>query len=176
MKSQDENIAYIGLGSNKGDRVAYLNNSINNLNNDYDIKIVKLSNLYETKPFGLNQQDNFCNAAAKLVTSLTPQKLLKRIKQVEEISGRTKSEKWGPREIDIDLLLFNDLIFSNEFISLPHEGIIYRDFVLQPLCDLDPDLIHPVLNRKLSNILAELKEKYIIKILPENLYISGKIN
>ncbi|HSL89052.1 MAG TPA: 2-amino-4-hydroxy-6-hydroxymethyldihydropteridine diphosphokinase, partial [Ignavibacteriaceae bacterium] len=76
-----------------------------------------------------------------------------------------------PREIDIDLLLYNDLIFSNDFISLPHKGIIYRDFVLQPLCELDPESIHPETNEKLCFILKKLEDKFIIKILSEKLFI-----
>lgn len=176
MKSVPENIVYIGLGSNKGNRLSFLNYSIAALSKIENIRILKVSSVYETKPFGIEDQNNFFNAAAKLATFLDPQSFLKIIKQLEEKLGRTESKKWGPREIDIDILLFNDLIFSNEFISLPHKGIIYRDFVLQPLCELEPGLVHPVLNQKLTEILAEIKEKYIINRIPEIIDIPGQIN
>ncbi|MFO7526836.1 MAG: 2-amino-4-hydroxy-6-hydroxymethyldihydropteridine diphosphokinase [Ignavibacteriaceae bacterium] len=176
MKAVPENIVYIGLGSNKGDRLSYLKNSIAALNEIDSLKILKVSSVYETKPFGMEDQNNFFNAAVKLTTYLDPKSLLKVIKQVEDKLGRSESKKWGPREIDIDILLFNDLIFSDEFISLPHKGIIYRDFVLQPLCELEPGLVHPVLNLKLTEILAEIEEKYIINKIPEIPDLSGQIN
>lgn len=176
MDDSEKNIAYIGLGSNKGDRLNYLHSSLIKLSLEKELKIILVSSIYETKPFGITEQDNFYNAAAKLETVLSPERLFQKLKKTEMELGRTFTEKWGPREIDIDLLLYNDLIISNDFISLPHKGIIYRDFVLEPLCELEPELIHPELNKKFSVILSEIKEKYIVKRISEKLFIPGQIN
>ncbi|MCJ7555146.1 MAG: 2-amino-4-hydroxy-6-hydroxymethyldihydropteridine diphosphokinase [Ignavibacteriaceae bacterium] len=176
MNSNSGNIAFIGLGSNKGDRLNYLQSSLIKLSSIKNIKIVSVSSVYETKPLGISTQDNFYNAAAKLETDLDAEKLFEKLKEIEVELGRTFTEKWGPREIDLDLLLYNHLIFSNDFISLPHKGIIYRDFVLQPLFELEPELVHPELNKKLSIILLELEEKFVVKIIPEKLFIPGQNN
>lgn len=171
MDDLNKNIAYIGLGSNKGDRLGYLQSAINELNSANDVNIETVSSVYEAKPFGLTEQNNFFNAAVKLSTTLFPAELFHILKAVEQNLGRTFIKRWGPREIDIDLLLFNDLIFSNDFISLPHKGIIYRDFVLQPLCEIAPELIHPETKEKLIHIFAKIEDKFVIKILPEKLFI-----
>lgn len=171
MNNSYENIVFIGLGSNKGDRLNSLQNAVNRLSLVKGVKIEVASSVYESKPFGINEQNNFYNAAVKLKTVLTPIALFKQVKQIEKDLGRTFTEKWGPREIDIDLLLYNDLIFSNDFISLPHKGIVYRDFVLQPLCEIDPELSHPETKDKLKLFLTRLEDKYVIKILPEKLFI-----
>lgn len=166
-----ENFAYIGLGSNKGDKFKYLQLSLQKLGSDKNISIEKISPVYESKPFGNVEQGNFLNAAVKLKTNYSHTDLLKMLQQTEISIGRTNSVNWGPREIDIDLLLYNGLILSDDFISLPHKGIIYRDFVLKPLTDIEPELIHPVLKEKLNAILLKLPERYIIKKLPEKLFV-----
>jgi 2-amino-4-hydroxy-6-hydroxymethyldihydropteridine diphosphokinase len=166
------NNVFIGLGSNKGNRLGYLQNALLELTAEGNIVVKNVSSVYETRPFGIIEQNNFYNAAVNITTDLTPIDLFKKLKNIEQKLGRTFKTKWGPREIDIDLLLYNDLIFSNDFISLPHKGIIYRDFVLQPLCELEPELIHPETKEKLCFILAKLEDKFIIKILPEKLFIS----
>lgn len=171
MACNFENITFIGLGSNKGNKLFYLSEALVKISMIKGVKLVSISSVYETKPFGIAEQNNFLNAAAKLETVLEPMPLLEKLKEIEKELGRISSEKWGPREIDIDLLFYNDLIFSNDFISLPHKGIIYRDFVLQPLCEIEPELVHPELNKKLSVILLEVKEKFIIKKIPEKLFI-----
>jgi 2-amino-4-hydroxy-6-hydroxymethyldihydropteridine diphosphokinase len=168
-----EHIAFIGLGSNKGDRLKYLKSAIDKLKSLNKVRLVNISSIYETKPFGIIKQNDFYNAAIKIETSLTAIELFTELKKTEIELGRTFMEKWGPREIDIDLLLFDDLVFSNDFISLPHKGIIYRDFALQPLVEIDPELIHPELNKKLSVILSEISERFIIKKISEKLFIAG---
>lgn len=166
-----KNIAFIGLGSNKGNRLLYISEALLKISLIEKVSLLSVSSVYETKPLGIQKQDNFFNAAAKLETELDPMDLMIKLKDIEKGLGRIYSERWGPREIDIDLLFYNDLIFSNDFISLPHKGIIYRDFVLQPLCEIEPELIHPELNKKINVILSELKEKFIIKKVPEKLFI-----
>lgn len=170
------NIVYIGLGSNKGDRMKFLQLAVNKLAENKKIMIEKISPVYESRPFGSVEQNKFLNAAVKLRTNFSPEDLLKLLKQTEDDIGRVNNVKWGPREIDIDLLFYNSLILSDEFISLPHKGVIYRDFVLKPLTDIEPELIHPVHKKKLSSILLQVTERYIVKKLPEKLLIQELYN
>lgn len=171
MNNTYKNIVFIGLGSNKGDRLKLIQNAVIRLSLIKNVAVEVTSSIYESKPFGISEQNNFYNAVVKISTDLTPVKLLGELKQIEKDLGRTITEKWGPREIDMDLLLYNDLIFSDDFISLPHKGIVYRDFVLQPLCEIDPELNHPETKKKFKHYLTSLKDKFVIKILPEKLFI-----
>ncbi|MDD5608559.1 MAG: 2-amino-4-hydroxy-6-hydroxymethyldihydropteridine diphosphokinase, partial [Ignavibacterium sp.] len=105
----------------------------------------------------------------------SPGELLNELKKIEKKIGRIKRERWGPREIDLDILLFNDLIFSDEIITLPHKGIINRDFVLFPLVEIEPEIIDPVYNRRYKDFIDELESKHILKILYDKL-ITENIN
>ncbi len=170
MKDVNINIAYIGIGSNEGNKRTNIKSAIDLINEIADCKIEKVSSIYETLPFGDIEQDNFFNAVIKILTKLNPQELFIELKKIEQRLGRIIREKWGPREIDLDVLLFNDLIFSDEIITLPHEGIIYRDFVLVPLIEIEPELIHPVFNKKIVDFVLDLKTKNIINKISEPLF------
>lgn len=146
------NITYIGIGSNKGVRRNFLEAAVDKISLDRLCKIEIVSPIYETKPIGIKDQRNFLNAVIKLVTDYPPSGLFKFLKQIEQELGRNKTFKWGPREIDLDILLYNDLIYTDENITIPHIGITERDFVLIPLCDINPDLVHPGLGIKISEI------------------------
>jgi 2-amino-4-hydroxy-6-hydroxymethyldihydropteridine diphosphokinase len=158
-----KNTTYIGLGANKGDRKKNIQSALEIISSLEGNKIESISSLYESTPYGKEDQDNFLNAVIKLSTSFDFQFLLKKLKEIEVSIGRIFREKWGPREIDLDILFYNNLIFSNEIITLPHEGVIYRDFVLVPLCEIEPELIHPVYNKKVCEFIGELKVKSIIQ-------------
>lgn len=158
-----KNTAYIGLGSNIGDRKKNILSALEIISSLEGNHIESVSSLYESAPYGKEDQDNFLNAVIKLSTSFDFQDLLKKLKEMEIKIGRILREKWGPREIDLDILFYNNLIFSNEIITLPHEGVIYRDFVLVPLCEIEPELIHPVYNKKVCELICELKVKSILK-------------
>jgi 2-amino-4-hydroxy-6-hydroxymethyldihydropteridine diphosphokinase len=170
------NIVFIGLGSNEGDRIGYLASAINEISKVKDCTIEAISSLYESLPFGKSDQNNFINAVIKISTSINHLTLLTQLKEIEKKLGRIKRERWGPREIDIDILFFNDLIFSNEIISLPHKGVIYRDFVLVPLCEIQPDLIHPVFNKSICDFIIDLKVKNIINKFSNSLLTEKKIS
>ncbi len=120
------------------------------------------SSIYETKPYGVKEQDNFLNAVIKISTSSNLSQLFIFLKNIEDELGRKSNTKWGPREIDLDLLFFNDIVYSDEKIIIPHKEIELRDFVLTPLCEIAPDLFHPVLNQKISDICIDEKNKTII--------------
>jgi 2-amino-4-hydroxy-6-hydroxymethyldihydropteridine diphosphokinase len=157
------NTVFIGLGSNVGNRIEKINLAIKEISTISTSKIISVSSFYESTPFGNVKQNNFVNAVVKITTDKDHQSLLKNLKEIEQKLGRIKREKWGPREIDIDILFFNDLIFSNEFITLPHEGVIYRDFVLIPLCEIDAEFVHPVYNKKVCEFIEDLKIKNVIR-------------
>lgn len=163
MNAEKVNTVFIGLGSNVGDRISYIKSALDEISKIIDSKIEVISSLYESKPFGNISQNNFFNAVTKITTNLDHFTLLTQLKKIESKLGRIKRERWGPREIDIDILFFNDLIFSNEIITLPHKGVIYRDFVVIPLCEIEPDLFHPVFNKKICEFVADLKTKNIIR-------------
>ncbi|MGB5894569.1 MAG: 2-amino-4-hydroxy-6-hydroxymethyldihydropteridine diphosphokinase, partial [Ignavibacteriaceae bacterium] len=151
-KEAINNLAYIGIGSNKGNRTDYLISAIEIIDTDPKCKVIVVSSVYETRPFGNKNQDNFLNAVIKITTDYSPFGLYEFLKRIESKLGRQTETKWGPREIDLDILFFNDLIYSDEDITIPHKGIMDRDFVLIPLSEIEPKLIHPVVAKKISEI------------------------
>lgn len=119
---------------------------------DAECEVVAVSSVYETKPFGYKNQDNFLNAVIKIKTKYSLFDLFEFLKQTESKLGRQNEIEWGPREIDLDILFYNDLIYSDENITIPHKGIIDRDFVLVPLSEIEPELIHPIASKRISEI------------------------
>lgn len=176
METQKLNIVYIGLGSNEGNKIDYIQSAINEISKIESCSIEAVSSVYETLPFGNLSQSNFYNAVIKIKTKVDHITLLSKLKDIEKQLGRIKREKWGPREIDIDILFYNNLIFSNEIITLPHEGVIYRDFVLVPLCEIEPELMHPLFNKKVCDFIDDLKIKNIIKKVSFSLITEEKIS
>ena len=168
-----ENISYIALGSNKGDRFEHLTRAIQEIIQDKNNNIENVSSIYETLPYGYKNQGNFYNAVIKIKTSYELIELLDLLKSIENKIGRKESVKWGPREIDIDILFFNDLIFSNNRITVPHKEAAKRDFVLIPLSEIAPDIIHPALNQKICDICIVESEKTVISKIQQKL-TSGK--
>ncbi len=156
------NKVYLGLGSNKGNREQNLKEAVKEINKIEGCKVEKSSSVYETAPYGDVIQDNFLNAVCLCKTDLSPALLLRELKGIEAKLGRTYTEKWGPREIDIDILLYEDLVYRDENISIPHKGIIMRDFVVVPLLELDAEIEHPELKIKLHNVTFKESENYII--------------
>lgn len=110
------------------------------------------SSIYESSPYGHVEQSEFFNAVIKINTDLEPKELFHFLKSVEMKVGRKITSKWGPREIDLDILFFNDIIFSDNEITIPHKDLLNRDFVLIPLFEIEPELVHPVIRKKLNEI------------------------
>lgn len=121
------------------------------------IEILKISKVYETKPVGVENQPDFLNMAVMGQTELDHISLFEFVKNVEKQVGRVYRYRWGPREIDIDILFFNDLIYKSQDLEIPHPRLHERDFVLKPLMDLDPDFIHPVFKKSIRELYEELK-------------------
>jgi 2-amino-4-hydroxy-6-hydroxymethyldihydropteridine diphosphokinase len=161
-----QNTVYIGLGSNKGDKFLYLQEAAAKLNETPGYRVIKCSSVYETKPFGYKDQENFLNAAIEVYCDTSLLQVIDCLKEIEKELGRIPSPRWGPREIDMDLLFYNNTVFSNDRVTVPHKEVTSRDFVLIPLCEIAADLIHPVLNMKICDICVSDSEKYIIRKLP----------
>lgn len=162
LKKRMENKAYLGLGSNKGERENFLSRAIQLIDEHNSCKVLEISSIYESKPYGKEDQKNFLNCVALVNTNFTADELFDFIKSVESKVGRTASEKWGPREIDIDVLFYNDLVIETDKICIPHKDMLNRDFVLAPMCEIEPKFIHPVTNKLLSDHLKSISENYIL--------------
>jgi len=151
---------FLGLGSNIGNKEKNIKEAIKLLS-DFVFKI-KVSKMYKSKAYGFENQDDFLNAAISGYTDLDLEELFNKIKWIEKKIGRKKRFHWGPREIDIDILFYNSMVYSDENITVPHPRLHERDFVLKPLMDLDPKLVHPVLNKSIEDLFTQLKDRYII--------------
>jgi len=143
---------YLALGTNLGDRIANLRAAIKALPSE--VKVIAESKVYETPPWGYENQPAFLNMAIKCETTLAPEFLLKRLKQLEVQLGREQSFHWGPRLIDIDILFYDDLILESESLNIPHPHLQERGFVLVPLADIAPNFVHPVLKQTVKELLS----------------------
>jgi len=148
--------AHVGLGSNLGDRQGNLEGALRALSAHPKVRVLAASPVYETDPAGVLDQPRFLNAAARLATPLDARALLKALLDLEGRLGRVRERKWGPRIIDLDLLLCGDEVISEEGLVVPHPLLTERAFVLAPLCDLDGPALHPVLKRSLRDLYADL--------------------
>ncbi len=158
------NKVFLGLGSNKGDRKEYILKAVEAISKNKKCRVIKLSSIYETTPYGMTDQQNFYNAAAEIETELEIEELYKFIKLVEAETGREESTvRWGPREIDVDILFYNNLIYSSDKLTIPHKEILQRDFVIIPLKEIAAEFVHPVLNKKLGDIDTGAIAKHIIR-------------
>jgi len=151
--------AYIGLGSNVGEREENLVRAISLLDSSPGIRVLRRASLYETEPVGVEAQPWFFNTVVEVEAELAPGELLRRMKEIEKALGREDRGRWGPREIDLDLLLYGDLVMEEDGLVLPHPELHHRRFVLEPLCELAPELIHPRLGQPLRELLAGLDER-----------------
>lgn len=135
---------FIGLGSNVGDRAAMLNRAAREIAQIGGVKVLRWSPVYETDPVGMTDQATFLNAAGELETALAPADLMRELLSIEERLGRVRGERWGPRAIDLDILVYDGLVQAGPAVTVPHPELERRRFVLVPLRELDPDLVHPV--------------------------------
>jgi 2-amino-4-hydroxy-6-hydroxymethyldihydropteridine diphosphokinase len=144
---------FIGLGSNTGDRIGFLRAAVTELRSMLDLEVRKVSSCYETEPVGKKNQRDFLNAVAELRTSLSPAMLLQRLKIVEQRLGRTATERWGPREIDLDLLFWGDQMLTGPPIDVPHPEVRNRRFVLTPLAEIAPMATDPRTGKRFIDLL-----------------------
>lgn len=154
--------AYIGIGSNLGDRTSYCKRALDEIAGFS--RITKVSSLYETDPVGKEDQPEFINCIAEIQTDLSAQDLLKKLNLAEEKLGRVRHEKWGPRTIDLDIIFYGNLVINEENLEIPHPRAHLRRFVLEPLCEIMPDFIHPKLGLSASQLLGKIDDnKSVIK-------------
>ena len=153
---------YLSLGTNMGDKKKNLLEAIEKIGKLENTKVTSQSTILETEPFGYTEQDMFLNACIEIKTLFTPQELLEKLLGIELEMGRVRTIKWGPRIIDIDILFFDDEIIQDKNLAVPHPWISERMFVLEPLCEIAPNLIHP-LERKPVATLKRILEKELEK-------------
>ena len=155
--------AFVGLGCNLGEREALMRQACDDLAHLPETTLVRASSLYETEPVGDTEQPEFLNAVAMLDTTLTARQLLWNLQLIERRLGRVRTQRWGPRTMDLDLLLYGDLVLDEAELRLPHPELTRRAFVLVPLVELDPMLVHPVTGQTLIQHLSRLDTRPLVK-------------
>ncbi|MGH7802098.1 MAG: 2-amino-4-hydroxy-6-hydroxymethyldihydropteridine diphosphokinase [Thermodesulfobacteriota bacterium] len=166
-------IAFIGIGSNLGNRIENCAKGVEEISTFS--KIIVVSSFYETEPVDKEDQPDFINCMIEIETRLSPFDLLDSLKSLEDSIGREQGEKWGPRIIDLDIIFYDDLIIETDALTIPHPRAHLRRFVLQPLFEIAPDLIHPILKKSVSELLSERKcTKQVIKVGEFSTYYSHK--
>jgi 2-amino-4-hydroxy-6-hydroxymethyldihydropteridine diphosphokinase len=140
MISVSEHSACIGLGSNLGDKIANIQTAIEALDVSFGCRVERVSSMWESKPVGITDQPDFVNAVVRLSTTLTPNDLLEVCLNTEKQMGRVREVRWGPRNIDIDILLYDNLSIAAEKLTLPHPRMLERAFVMLPLAEIDPEI------------------------------------
>jgi len=164
-------LVYLGLGSNLGDRLSYIQQAVQLLKDNNDIKILYTSSFYETEPVGIKSEQWFINAVIAVETSIDAETLLKMCLEIESTLGRARDSintklNYESRTIDIDILFYDDLIISTDIVQVPHPRVHQRAYTLVPLLELNPDLIHPIFDMTLLDIHSTLLD-------PEEVYLYG---
>lgn len=149
---------YVGMGSNMGDKEKNLKDAIKLIEDSSKSKVTKISKFYTTKPVGYLEQDDFLNCAIEVKTILSPKEFMTALLEFEKNLKRERIIHWGPRTIDLDILMYDNLVTSEEDYIIPHPRMSERLFVIEPLCDIAPYLVHPILNRRMIDIKAELSK------------------
>lgn len=156
------NRAYLLIGGNMGNREENLAKARHLIDQQCG-SIFKFSSIYETAAWGKTDQASFLNQALEVFTPLNARQLMRRILKTEKMMGRIREEKYGPRVIDIDIILFNNEVHNYHFLRLPHPEMQFRRFVLVPLAEIEPDLVHPILHKTIKELLNECPDDLPVK-------------
>lgn len=157
--------AYIACGSNIGDRKAHMDAAVDALREDPKCRVLRVSDWMETTPYGGVEQGDFLNGALSVETLHTPEELLEVLQGIEKSENRERKERWGPRTLDLDILLYEGTVMDTERLTIPHRDMKNRDFVLKPLAQIAPYEIHPVLGKAIVELLEEVEtdgEKHVL--------------
>ena len=158
--------AYIGIGSNQGERLNICRKAIAAVCADDGSRLDAQSGFYETEPVGWEDQEWFVNGVIRIITELEARALHDRLQRIEHGFGRrSEGPRFGPRVLDLDLLFFDDVAVKTEHLEIPHPRLHERRFVLQPLCDIAPGLVHPVIGKTASQLLSNLRDKKRVVLL-----------
>lgn len=158
------NDVFLLLGSNLGNRQMYLSEAIRHIHNEI-APVIRTSSLYQTQAWGKTDEPDYLNQVAELKTGLSPEEILKRILNIEKTMGRKREEKWGSRIIDIDILFYDSLVISGPELTIPHPEMHKRRFTLEPLNELIPGFVHPVLGKTIAELKNELNDSLLVKKL-----------
>lgn len=148
---------FISIGSNIGEKKENIKEAIGKISKLNTTEIIKEATLIETEPWGYEEQDTFVNGMIEIKTLLSPEELMKDLLKIELEMKRERVIKWGPRIIDLDIIMFDDLVTDNELVTIPHPRMEEREFVLEPLAEIAPNVIHPVLKKRVFKLLEEVK-------------------
>ena len=171
----DYTIAYIGLGSNLGDRAGNLLMAVRGLM-EASFHVHKLSGIYETEPVGIDTDKKFLNMVVELhVTNVSPTQMMARLLRIEYLLGRTDKSQKKPRTVDLDILFFGDSKIESEFLTLPHPRLHLRRFVLKPLSKIAPNFVHPTLGREIADILADCEDTSDIRRWNPNAGVAAEL-
>jgi 2-amino-4-hydroxy-6-hydroxymethyldihydropteridine diphosphokinase len=165
MPREAERIAYIAIGSNMDSPADNCNEAADLINDHPAISVSSRSSLYETEPYGKSDQNWFVNSVIEVTTHLSPELLFKACLAIEKKMGRLRGEKWGPRIIDLDILFYDDFVFRERDLEVPHPDIAERSFVLVPMNEIAPDFVHPKLKKSIETLLEEIPNPQEVKCL-----------
>ncbi len=166
---------FLGLGSNLGDRVKYLNRALSELENLHQTTIKKYSSVYETEPVGVKEQPKFLNMVVELDSMLRPDDLMHELKEIEQRVGRTSSEHWGPREIDLDLLYYGSEMLNETALHVPHPEISNRRFVLVPLKEIAAEFQDPLRHLNVEELLRRCSDTGAVRKINHKLFLQAKV-
>jgi 2-amino-4-hydroxy-6-hydroxymethyldihydropteridine diphosphokinase/dihydroneopterin aldolase/2-amino-4-hydroxy-6-hydroxymethyldihydropteridine diphosphokinase len=151
--------AYLALGSNMGDREDHLNKALELLGKAEGVEVLKVSAFLNTEPVGYTDQPDFLNAVVEVETTLDPYALLFLCNEIEQALKRKRIIHWGPRTIDVDILLFGDLVLEDEKLTIPHPRMLERDFVMRPLHEIAPKALHPLTKKTIAELILQARNQ-----------------
>ena len=157
--------AYIGFGSNIDDRFNYITQALQLLLEADDVSLIQISSLYETEPVGYEAQDWFLNGVVAIDTDRPVHQLLALLKKIEEAVGREHRARWGPREVDLDLLIYDQYRMNTLDLTVPHPEMHLRSFVLVPFAEIAPDILHPILQQNIQTLLSNLNDDKTVQLV-----------